>query len=362
MLDPIQKRQTKYAFQIEKRGDGQKINKHVYIEEAAKRHRAFYWFHFVLIFFGVIIVSALFWGGLFLFGLAKAKNQTITKNFSGGAPALNPEVSLPVINENDTKNDFVNILLLGNGGAGHSGGALCDVIQVLSINVKTKKSFMVSIPRDLFVDIDGSQYKINEMYFRGEAKGKGVGGGTSKKIAGEVLGIPIHYYLKIDFTGFKRIVDTLDGIDVYVDKGISDPVWGYYIKAGEHHFNGAAALDYVRSRESTSDFDRSARQQKTLVAMRDKAIKLNILSDADKIIDIINTTSNNLRTDITPQESYKLLSMVKDIPWENMSSYVFDTGADNFLYSTITRGGAYGIFPVGGNYDKIHEFVKLKMP
>lgn len=316
--------------------------------------------HFFIILTSVVLTIVMFWGGFFVYELSKAKEKTITDNFSGGAPALN-DAALPEIKDNDTNYDLINILLLGNGGANHPGGALCDVIQILSINVKTKKTFMVSIPRDLFVDIDGSKHKINEMYFRGEAKGKGMGGDLSKKIAGEFLGIPIHYYLKIDFQGFKKIIDTFAGIDVYVDQGISDPVWGYYINAGMHHFNGAQALDYVRSRESTSDFDRSARQQKTLISMRDKALSGGILSDPTKIANIIETLSNNFRTDITPQELIKIFLVAKDIPLENMGSYVFSAG-DDYIYSTTTRGGAYGIFPVGDNYDKIHEFIKIKLP
>jgi LCP family protein required for cell wall assembly len=361
MLDPIRKPKKEALVSRSKK---KKIDKNVYIEETKKSHRNFSWTHFLLIIFVIIITSGLFWGGLFFYGLTQAKNQAITENYSGGAPALNPEPSLPQIEGNEANYDLVNILMLGNGGANHPGGALCDVIQVLSINVKTKKTFMVSIPRDLFVDLDGSKHKINEMYFRGEAKGKGLGGDLSKKITGDVLGIPIHYYLKIDFQSFKKIIDTLEGIDVYVDNGISDPVWGYFINPGMHHFNGSEALDYVRSRESTSDFDRSARQQKTMISMRDKALSLNIMSDPTKISDIIETTSNNLRTDATPEEMIKIFLVAKDIPFESMSSYVFDTGTDNFFYSTITRGGAYGIFPVGDNYDKIHEFIgnRLNIP
>ncbi|MCX6811331.1 MAG: LCP family protein [Candidatus Berkelbacteria bacterium] len=365
MIDPIKKPEERriVEFKTKQETKREKIDKHVYIEETkSSRGKGFSWAHFLLITCASIIVSGLFWGGLFVYGITKAKNQTITENYSGGAPAFNPEPSLPEIGENEANYDLVNILLLGNGGANHPGGALCDVIQVLSFNVKTKKTFMVSIPRDLFVDINGNKHKINEMYFRGEAKGKGMGGDLSKKITGDILGIPIHYYFKIDFEGFKKIVDTLEGIDVYVDQGISDPVWGYYINPGMHHFNGNQALDYVRSRESTSDFDRSARQQKTLVSMRDKAMSLNILSDPTKISSIIETMSKNMRTDITLEEMIKIFFVAKDIPFENMSSYVFDTGPDNFLYSTITRGGAYVILPKADNYDQIHEFIKQKLP
>lgn len=319
------------------------------------------WPKVIIIIIVLIIVSVLFWGGMFVYELTKAKDKVITENFSGGAAALN-DANLPVIGESETNYNYINILLLGNGGTNHPGGALCDVIQVLSINTKTKKALMVSVPRDLFVIISGSKYKINEMYFRGEAQGKGVGGAKSKEVVAEFLGIPIHYYLKIDFAGFKKIVDALGGINVKVDKGISDSVWGYHLNPGEHHFNGREALDYVRSRYSTSDFDRSERQQKVLVAMRDKAFSSDFLINPKKISDIIETLSTNFRTDVTPEEMIKLMYLARDIPDENISDYVFSTGNDDLLYSTITRGGAYGIFPVGDNYDKIHEFIKQKLP
>ncbi|TSC92205.1 MAG: cell envelope-related transcriptional attenuator [Candidatus Berkelbacteria bacterium Licking1014_96] len=326
-----------------------------------KNNKKTIWPKVIIIIIVLIIVSVLFWGGLFVYELTQAKNKVITENFSGGAPALN-DANLPVIGESETNYNYINILLLGNGGANHPGGALCDVIQVLSINTKTKKALMVSVPRDLFVDINGSKHKINEMYFRGEAQGKGMGGAESKKIVGEFLGLPIHYYLKIDFAGFKKMVDTLGGIDVKVDKGISDSVWGYHISPGPHHFNGSQTLDYVRSRYSTSDFDRSERQQKALVAMRDQALSSEFLADPKKISEAITILANNFRTDITPEEMIKLAYLVRDIPDENISDYVFSTEADNLLYSTITRGGAYGIFPKGDNYDQIHQFIKQKLP
>lgn len=324
-------------------------------------HKKTIWVKVIITIIVLIIVSVLFWGGMFVYELTKAKDKVITENFSGGAPALD-DASLPEIGESETNYNYINILLLGNGGANHPGGALCDVIQVLLINTKTKKALIVSVPRDLFVVISGSKYKINEMYFRGEAQGKGMGGAKSKEIVAEFLGIPIHYYLKIDFAGFKKIVDALGGINVKVDKGISDSVWGYRISPGPHHFNGSQALDYVRSRYSTSDFDRSERQQKALVAMRDKALSTEFLADPKKISEVITTLANNFRTDVTPEEMIKLMYLARDIPDENISDYVFSTGADDLLYSTITRGGAYGIFPVGDNYDKIHQFIKQKLP
>lgn len=362
MLDPIRRKKIKKPAQKKLR-DMRKINleRQVYIEDTEPKKKGFSWFHFTLILILTIVTSALFWGGLFILELTEAKNAAITKNFSGGAPVLN-EPNLPQIGEGETNYDLVNILMLGNGGANHPGGALVDVIQVLSVNVKTKKALMVSIPRDLFIEIDGSKHKINEMYFRGEEKGKGMGGDLSKKIASEVLGIPLHYYLKIDFQGFKKAVDTLDGIDVYVDKGISDPVWGYYISPGVHHFDGGEALDYVRSRYSTSDFDRSARQQKTLVAMKDKALSTDLFSDPNKISSLIETMKNNLRTDITPEELIKIFLVAKDIPFENVTNCVLDTGENNLLYSTITRGGAYVILPTAENYEMMHQFIKERLP
>jgi len=181
-----------------------------------------------------------------------------------------------------------NILLLGMGGKNHPGGMLTDTMIVLSINYSEKKIGLISVPRDLWVPIPGfGSAKINEAYADGEKnntaqKTTGGGGTLASRTVENILGIPIHYYVSADFDGFKKAVDTLGGVDIYVEKPIYDPFYPaanminydpFKIDAGQHHMDGALALKYARSRETTSDFDRSRRQQQVMSAMKDKKIR-----------------------------------------------------------------------------------------
>jgi len=165
----------------------------------------------------------------------------------------------------------VNILLIGMGGTGHKGGLLTDTIMVLSIKPEAKQAALLSIPRDLYVPIPGAgSAKINSAHALGEQRETGTGPALAKSVVGTVLDLPIHYYIRVDFAGFTKLIDAVDGLDINVEKAIADPFYpderteGYapfYLKAGPKHMDGKLALKYARSRETTSDFDRARRQQ-----------------------------------------------------------------------------------------------------
>ena len=134
MIDPIRRGKKIVPY---KRKEGEKPSKEIHINANSKKLKSKNqrpaWQVVIIILITAIIMTVLVFGGWFIYGLTQAKNQVITENFSGGAPVLkkNQPPEAEVINER------INILLLGNGGAGHSGGGLVDVIQVLSINPKT---------------------------------------------------------------------------------------------------------------------------------------------------------------------------------------------------------------------------------
>lgn len=117
----------------------------------------------------------------------------------------------------------VNILLLGNAGGVHDGGQLTDTIMVASYNLKTNKVYLISLPRDIWLtDIKG---KINSVYEIGESRAKSSGLSLSKKTIGDILGLPIHYGVRVDFSGFTKAVDLLGGIDVIVEKSFEDSLY-----------------------------------------------------------------------------------------------------------------------------------------
>lgn len=329
-----------------------------------KRKKA--WGIFVII--GVILILGL--GGFFGVKTWKALAQIITKNGAKSAPYLS---FLGNVNPNQLQGEGdgrINILLLGIGGTNHPGGLLTDTIMVLSIDPVNKKIAMLSIPRDLYVKIPDVGYnKINYAHAYGEQNLKDEGGGPvlTKKTVSKILDLPIHYYVRLDFSGFIKFIDTLGGVDINVDKALSDPYYPasnmvdydpFYVASGQQHMNGTTALKYARSRETTSDFDRSRRQQQVMVAARDKALSVGILGNAKKVSEIIGILGDHLRTDIQFWEMEKLFALAKDIDISNVVSKVLDNSTDGLLTSDQIAGGYYLVPKAGvGNYSAIQKLV-----
>lgn len=267
------------------------------------------------------------------------------------------------------KDGRTNILLLGMGGKNHPGAMLTDTIIVASINWQDNKIGLVSVPRDLWVPIPGFGHaKINEAYTKGEENKKTTGGGgsLSSRTIENVLGIPIHYYTSLDFEGFKKIVDTLGGIDIYVEKEIYDPYYPapnmidyqpFRISAGLHHMNGDLALRYARSRKTTSDFDRSRRQMQVMAAIREKVLTLGILANPKKITDLINILGDHLRMNLSVAEIRTLWDNSQNLDTTNIINKVLDTSADGLLIASQDNRG-YFVYPRKG-IDKFSEIQKM---
>ncbi|MCL5410942.1 MAG: LCP family protein [Patescibacteria group bacterium] len=278
----------------------------------------------------------------------------------------------------------VNILLMGRGGDNHPGGLLTDSMMVASINIKEKKMAIISVPRDLLVPIkDHGQDKLNSAFAYGykdyldkSCKKKkqadcnddalASGSQLAKDTISNVLGIPIQYYVMMDFEGFKQIVDKIGGIDVYVDRAIYDPLYpdktmqGYEtftIKAGEQHMNGETALKYSRSRETTSDFDRSRRQQQVIAAVKAQTLQAGVLANPKKVLDLITIIGDHLRTNFQPSEIKLLADLVKNLDQGNIISKVLSSGAGGYLMDDSSTG-TYYLRPKTGNFSEIQNMVK----
>ncbi len=164
---------------------------------------------------------------------------------------------------------------------------------VVSVDTSNNLVRLLSIPRDLWVYIPGHGYnRINTADLWGELARKGGGPERVKQTIHHNLGIPIHYYVRVDFQGFMQIIDTVGGIDVDVDCPLSD----IKLSAGMHHMTGQQALRYARSRYSTNDFDRGRRQRKVLMALWDQALTLDIIP---KLPQLWWAMSNSFQTDLS---------------------------------------------------------------
>ncbi|TSC63667.1 MAG: cell envelope-related transcriptional attenuator [Microgenomates group bacterium Gr01-1014_93] len=127
---------------------------------------------------------------------------------------------LMLLNSTDGK---VNVLLLGNAGGTHEGAYLTDTIMVASYNLKENRAIFISLPRDIWVD--SMKIKLNAVYEVGESKNEGRGLNLTKETVGQILGIPIHYAVRLDFRGFKKAINEVSGVDVLVDKSFDDSLY-----------------------------------------------------------------------------------------------------------------------------------------
>jgi LCP family protein required for cell wall assembly len=320
----------------------------------------------------VVLLAVVLTAGWFGFKAFMAARHIFARG-SGGAPALAGIIDPTKLKgEGDGR---INVLVLGIGGAGHDGPNLSDTIMVISIDPKTKDAAMLSVPRDLYVKIPAVG-KYSTHYAKiNEANSDG-GPMEAEKVVSSVLGVPIHYYVVIDFSGFKQAVDSVGGVDINVPTTLSDPYYPcddgtkyanrycpIYFKAGMTHMNGDQALRYSRSRETTSDFDRAARQQQVISALRVKSMQLSTLTNPVKLTGLIDSIGDHVKTDFQPNEITKMASIVKDIDPGKVTNKVLDTtGPDSLLVDATNKiPGAGSIeLPRKGNFDygDIQDFVK----
>lgn len=293
-------------------------------------------------------------------------NQIIVRNTGDGALALQDDVDPTKLRgEGDGR---VNVLLIGIGGDEHKAGNLADSIIVVSLDPFSKDVAMLSIPRDLWVEIPGfGSSKINAAHAFGEQYDH-PGGGPAllKETLAGILDIPIHYYIRVDFTGFKQAVDTVGGITVNVEETINDFAYpdqqlrGYepfYIEAGQQYLDGDTALRYARSRYTTSDFDRANRQRQILIALKDKATSLGTLTNPLKISSLIDAAGRHVRTDLQMNEIMKLVEIGQGVNRDQILSVGLDNSPDNFLASA-SRGGASALVPKAGDFSAIQRYVR----
>jgi LCP family protein required for cell wall assembly len=265
------------------------------------------------------------------------------------------------------EDDRINFLLLGMGGAGHSGPYLTDTIILASFKPSTKQASVISIPRDMIVPIDKYNYrKINSVYTIGKQQNEN-GGQFTKEIVSETLGLPIHYFVAVDFRGFVEIIDAIGGIEVTVDRSFTDyqfPTEDYKyqevsFEAGEQEMDGLTSLRFARSRHGNngegSDFARSKRQQKILAAVKDKITSFNTLINPKKITSLFSLVNQYTQTDIEPWEAVKLVHMVKGLDSQKITVQSIDDRPGGFLKSGISLDGAYILQPVTGNFEQIQQ-------
>ena len=306
------------------------------------------------------------------------------------APLVNPAGAEKVLSAQDPSplpeavNDLssLNLLLLGYGGAGHEGGGLTDAITLVHFDFKQAKIGLISMPRDLWID----GQKINHLYASSYD--------ALKDAVATITGESVNYFIAVDFVGFQRAMGyVLDGIEVNVAQDFDDPwypIEGTQLEPCGHtpeeigeltakyadfelqkqfpcryeriHFdqgmvfmNGGEALKYVRSRHSSSDFDRSRRQHEVLVGIKNKLFSLQALNDIPKFF---SEFTKYVQTDLD-REIVKYLAPVLKMS-RDYRIVSINLSTENVLKASKANSGAFIVMPQK-DWEEVRNLVRLKL-
>ncbi|HDH07725.1 MAG TPA: hypothetical protein ENG89_01760, partial [Candidatus Moranbacteria bacterium] len=266
----------------------------------------------------------------------------------------------------------VNILLLGTAGENNPGKNLTDTIMIMSIDTETKKVALLSLPRDLYVNIPDTSYytKINSVYQYGINSNKGIM--PIKKTVEDITNLDIHYFLVMDFEGFKKIIDDIGKINVYVEKDIYDSRYPgsnysyeiFEIEKGLHKMNGEIALKYARERhaDSEGDFGRAKRQQQIIQSVKNKVFSLKTFLNAFTLNKILNTLEKHIRINVQLNEIDSFIWWSKRVDSQNITNAVVDAWKkDSLLRVSHIYYGDTRVFilvPRVGNYSEIQDLAE----
>ncbi len=241
----------------------------------------------------------------------------------------------------------VNILLLGldqrDDERANNVPSRSDTVILATIDPVTHSAAMLSMPRDLWVAIPGYRdNKITVAHFLGEMdKLPGGGPELAKKTVELNLGVPVHYFVRVNFRGFERMIDTLGGVDIEVPKYIVDyeyPTedYGYMtveFVPGMQHMNGVRALQYARTRHYDSDFYRNKRQMQVIAAARSKAVGLDILP---RLPTLIGTIQSSVDTDIPVTAWPGMVRMISELDSHKLAMLSIESDMVSELYPGAT--------------------------
>lgn len=245
---------------------------------------------------------------------------------------------------NSISENLYSLLILGENSK------LTDTIILLVLNKENQKITLVSIPRDL--SYQGR--KINEYY-------ASYGAEKTKDVIKDITGIRPQNYLKVNFDTVIKSIDFLGGVDIQIDQDLVDPYYptsnfGYkkiVFEEGLEHMDGSRALEYARSRKTTSDFDRSLRQQKVLIAIKEKVKSMGLMKNLQYFMTAYDDLSKDLQTDLNILEAFNL--------FESSKGYNLSAGNllsnQNYLYSTKNYKGQYILLPNDKDFQTIKKAI-----
>jgi len=208
-----------------------------------------------------------------------------------------------------------NILVLGTDRRPRDASWRTDTIMVVGLDRARQRAAVLSIPRDLYIEIPNYGYgRINQVDYIGERVSRVKGGGPAlvSEVLSDTLGIATKHWVRFELTGFEAIVDAVGGVTVNLDCPFYEPIfnldtnsWEYFtLPAGDVHMDGETANWFVRLRLSESDIGRANRQRQFLWALRDQALNANLLR---RFPELWRAFSDSFDTDLSLLQMVELI-------------------------------------------------------
>lgn len=262
------------------------------------------------------------------------------------SPALPPTASAP---------PPINILLLGSDERpDESGPTRTDTMILLSVNLHDQSIGMLSLPRDLWVPIphQGLTTKINTAYMLGELNTyPGGGPQLAKDTVSSFIGRPVDYFVRVNFDGFREIIDLIGGIDLDVPYTIHDEQYPtadygvevFHLDAGLQHLDGATALKYARTRHTDGDYSRARRQQDIIRAVADRVLSAGMIAQLlPRTPQLMLALQNSIQTDIPIATGLELANEVNSLSFQEIRQLVLD---NQYGEETYSSDGAWILLP-----------------
>lgn len=326
------------------------------------------------------LLGAISYGVFFLYKLNNFSNKiNIYQKSEGLFETMTSVAQIAKNNPLDLKNtagERINILLLGVAGKDKPGQNLTDTIMLASVNLKTNQVALISLPRDLYVNVPDSnwQTKINAIYQSelNSTKNESLAIIPLMKTITAVTSLDIHYYAMINFDGFREIIDTIGGVNIINERDICDarypgPNYSYEtfdLKKGFQHLNGDLALKYARERHNDpeGDFGRTKRQQQIIQATKNKIFSTSTLFSFFSLNKLFDVLGENVKTNLTSKELESFFELSKKLDTRNITNATVDAwNKDSLLKVSHVFFGetrAFVLIPRVGNFSEIHDLAQ----
>jgi LCP family protein required for cell wall assembly len=336
-------------------------------------------YQFISWLFVLILFSAIGYGSFFVYKIySVGKKVSMENNISPTfMQTLKSITNTSQLNLKGSDQDRINILLLGIAGKDKPGQFLTDTIILASLDTKNNRVALLSIPRDLYANVPDTQLqtKINSVYqydITASKNNTGSGARLIKKTVTDITGLPINYYVVLNFDGFQKIIDDIGGVNIMNERDIFDarypgPNYSYEtfeLSKGFHQLDGATALKYARERHNDpeGDFGRAKRQQQIMQATKNKMFSTGTMLNVFILNDLFNTLGENIQTDISPDEIASFFELTKKLDTQNINNVVIDAwNTDSLLKVSHVQYGstrAFVLVPRVGNFSEIKDLAK----